>query len=271
MNRLAVHQSLVHPATPIELIDLLAATGWDSIGMHIGAVPETAPWWTGGAGERMLRATIDRLLESRITVLDVGRVPLDSPLPGDDVHGAHGRVLEFGSRLGAQFVTARFRDLHGDPATDRQRAERFGQLVDQARVYRLRPLLSAVPFDRPDLLDHAVKIVSSSGGGLVLDVSPASGDAEVVSAAVTDYSEYIGYVRVDPAELERQADAAAGLLAVLPPQVPVVVGGEGRLGWVGDDRRRRLAHLRSLLDRMLEHPRARARREAESGNADQHR
>ena len=38
MNRLAVHQSLVHPLTPLQLIDLLRETGWDSLGLHIGAV-----------------------------------------------------------------------------------------------------------------------------------------------------------------------------------------------------------------------------------------
>ena len=80
MNRLAVHQSLVHPLTPLELIDLLREAGWDSLGVHIGATEETEPWWAGGAGERLLAATVDRLLETRVTVLDVGRVILDARL-----------------------------------------------------------------------------------------------------------------------------------------------------------------------------------------------
>src|SRR3954447_6142974 len=104
VNTLAVHQSLVHPLDPLQLIDLLQASGWDSMGLHIGAVPETEQWWLGGAGERLMVATVDRLLTSRVTMLDAGRVVLAPPLARDDLHRAHGRVLEFGARLGAQFV-----------------------------------------------------------------------------------------------------------------------------------------------------------------------
>jgi hypothetical protein len=143
MNRLAVHQSLVHPLTPLQLIDLLRETGWDSLGLHIGAVDETEPWWVGGAGEQLLAATVDRLLETRVTVLDVGRVRLGASLERDDVHRAHGRVLDFGARLGAQFVTTRFEDAPGKPPTTAERAARFTQLAEQARPFRLRPLLSS--------------------------------------------------------------------------------------------------------------------------------
>ena len=60
-------------------------------------------------------------------------------------------------------------------------------------------------------------------------------------------------------------EAAAGQLAVVPPQVPVVIGGDDGLGLLDADRRERLARLRVLVDRMLEHPRARQARERASG------
>jgi hypothetical protein len=262
MNRLAVHQSLVHPLTPLQLIDLLRETGWDSLGLHIGAVDETEPWWVGGAGEQLLAATVDRLLETRVTVLDVGRVRLGASLERDDVHRAHGRVLDFGARLGAQFVTTRFEDGPGKPPTTAERAARFTQLAEQARPFRLRPLLSSVPADRPDLLDEAVAVVQPCGGGIVLDVPVLGVDPDVVSAAVTDLWENLGYVRVNARALEQAGEAAAGQLAVLPPHVPVVIGGDDGLGLLDADRRDRLVRLRTDVDRMLEHPRARALRES---------
>jgi hypothetical protein len=263
MNRLGVHQSLVHPLTPLHLIDLLRETGWDSLGLHIGAVGETEPWWIGGAGEQLLAASIDRLLETRVTVLDVGRVRLGASLERDDVHRAHGRVLDFGARLGAQFVTARFEDAAGEPPpSTAERAARFTQLAGQARPFRLRPLLSSVPADRPDLLEEAVAVVEPCGGGIVLDVPVLGVDPDVVSAAVTDLWENLGYVRVNARALEQAGESAAGQLAVLPPHVPVVVGGDDGLGLLDVEQRARLARLRTGVDRMLEHPRARAFRES---------
>ncbi|RZU31972.1 hypothetical protein [Blastococcus saxobsidens] len=262
MNRLAVHQSLVHPLTPLETIDELVPTGWDSMGLHVGAVPETEAWWSGGAGTQLLAATIDRLLETRTTVLDVGRVVLSGHLGRDDVHRAHGRVLDFGARLGAQFLTARFAEGAGDLA---QRTEGFAELAEQARPFRIRPLLSSVRADRPEALEEAVAVVAPSGGGVVLDVPVVGVDEESVSAAVTDLWEHLGYVRVDARALEAAGEAAAGQLAVLPPHVPVVIGGDDALGLLDSDRRARLARLRVLVDRMLEHPRAREARERASG------
>ena len=262
MNRLAVHQSLVHPLDPLQLIDLLRASGWDSLGLHIGAVGETEPWWTGGAGEHLLAATIDRLLETRVTMLDVGRVVLTATLERDEGHLAHGRVLDFGARLGAQFVTARFPADAGPGELSRSaRAARLAQLAEQARPYRLRPLLASVPADRPDLIEDAIAVVAPSGGGVVLDVPVFGVDPDVVSEALTDLWEHLGYVRVNARALERAGEAASGQLAELPPNVPVVIGGDDGLGLLDHDRIERLVRLRSLVDRMLEHPRARALRE----------
>jgi hypothetical protein len=262
VNRLSVHQSLVHPLTPLEMIDEIVAGGWDSMGLHVGAVPETEAWWSGGAGTQLLAATIDRLLETRVTVLDVGRVVLSGHLGRDDVHREHGRVLDFGARFGAQFVTARFADASGDPVL---RRESFAELAEQARPFRIRPLLSSVPADRPDLLEEAVAVVAPSGGGVVLDVPVRGIDEETVSVAVTDLYEHLGYVRVDARALEAAGEEAAGQLAVVPPHVPVVIGGDDGLGLLDTDRRARLARLRLLVDRMLEHPRARRARERAEG------
>ncbi len=75
-NRLAVHQSLVHPRDALELTGALPGTGRHSVGLHVGGTAEVEPWWHGGAGERNLARLVAPLLETRVTVLDVGRVLL---------------------------------------------------------------------------------------------------------------------------------------------------------------------------------------------------
>ncbi len=261
MNRMVVHQSVVHPLDPLQLTELLPGTGWDSLGLHVGAAEEVEHWWSGGTGEQNLARLVDLLLQTRVTVLDVGRVRLDGPLPADDVHAAHGRVLDLGARFGARFVTARF----GAPSTPAgrglaERVELFGQLADQARPYRLRPLLAPVPADRLDLLTDALAVVAPSRGGLVLDVAATSTTADQVEEAVELVWEHLGYVRLSARGVEAAAGAAAGLLATLPPHVPVALGGDDSQGLLAEDPAPRLRRLHALVDEMLEHPRARARR-----------
>jgi hypothetical protein len=264
MNRMVVHQSVVHPRDPLELTELLPETGWDSLGLHVGAAEEVEHWWSGGSGERNLARLVGLLLETRVTVLDVGRVRLGGSLPADDVHAAHGRVLDLGARFGAQFVTARF-GAPDSPAgrSLSERVDVFGQLAEQARPYRLRPLLAPVPVDRLDLLADAVSVVAPSQGGVVLDVASATTAAQV-EEAVDLVWEHLGYVRLSARLVETAGEATAGLLGTLPPHVPVALGGDDSQGWLADDPARRLRDLHGLVDRMLEHPRARARRLGES-------
>ena len=255
-NRLAVHQSLVHPHDVLDLTAALPGTGWHSVGLHVGGTAEAEPWWHGGAGERNLARLVTLLLETRVTVLDVGRVQLGTALPRDDVHAHHGRVLDLGARFGARYVTARLTaDL--PPA---QRADVFGQLADQARPYRLVPLLAPVPADRPDLVDDAVALVPPSGGGVVLDVPVGSCTPGEVEAVVDTLGDTLGYVRLSARQVLAAGDDAAGPLATLPPHVPVALGGDDSAGLVRDDVAARLTDLHGRVDALLEHPRARARR-----------
>jgi hypothetical protein len=256
-NRLAVHQSAVHPRDALELTGALPGTGWHSVGLHVGGTEEVEPWWRGGAGERNLARLVALLLETRVTVLDVGRVQLGTGLPRDDVHAGHGRVLDLGARFGARYVTARF----ASPDLGRaERADVFGQLAEQARPYRLVPLLAPVPADRPDLVADAVAVVAPGSGGVVLDVPVGSCTPEEVEAVVDTLGDALGYVRLSARQVAAAGAGAAGLLATLPPHVPVALGGDDSLGFLREDVRTRLSGLHGLVDGLLEHPRARARR-----------
>ena len=52
MNRIALHQSSVHPLDPVELVQLAATAGVDSIGLRVAAVEEVAQWWSRASARR---------------------------------------------------------------------------------------------------------------------------------------------------------------------------------------------------------------------------
>jgi hypothetical protein len=245
----------------MELVELLPGTGWDSVGLHVGAAEEVEQWWSGGTVQRNLALLVDLLLEYRVTVLDVGRVRLDELAGSGGVPENVRRVLDLGARFGAQYVTARF-GAHDSPAarTLDERTERFGRLAEHARPYRLRPLVAPVPVDRPELLADAVAVVAPSAGGLVLDIPVATAGPEQVEEAIVTVWEHLGYVRLSARQTEDAGESAAGLLATLPPHVPVALGGDDSAGLLAENPAEKLRQLHTAVDRMLEHPLAAARR-----------
>lgn len=263
MNRLAVHQSVVHPVDPVTLTELLPGTGWDSLGLHVAGLREVEHWWTGGAGQRNLARLVTTLLQTRVTVLDVGRLVLAGEDGAEGSPEEHRRVLDLGARFGAQYVTARFPASSGQGLAEK--IDVFGRMADRARPFRLRPLLAPVPVDDRAALAEAVAVVGPSGGGLVLDVPVGSTDPEQVEEAVLLAWEHLGYVRLGARRTAEAGDAAAGLLATLPPHVPVALGGDDSLGLLAERPAERLRALHGVVDRMLEHPVAREHRLATSG------
>ncbi len=259
VNRIAVHQSTVHPLDPVGLVRIAERAGIDSIGLHVASVEEVEPWWVKGVGSEMLRELVAVLLAARVTVLDVGRVRLGPELRVWDGRHAYARALELGVRLGAQFVTARAAaDVADDPA------ELFAVLDELATRYRLRPLLAVVPGTPAATPAEAAAIVGATRGGIVLDVSPHTDTAAAVEEHVVELGERLGYVRVPARELD--ADATPGLLATLPPQVPVAIGDTATPsrpsetptpnGRNAAEPLERLTAWRAAVDALLRHPQA---------------
>jgi sugar phosphate isomerase/epimerase len=253
VNRIAVHQSIVHPLDPVGLVQVAERADIDSVGLHVASVEEVEPWWVKGIGSEMLRELVSALLASRVTVLDVGRVRLGPELRVWDGRHAYARALELGVRLGAQFVTARAAaDVNEDPA------ELFAVLDELAARYRLRPLLAVVPGTPAATLATAAAIVDGTRGGIVLDVSPHNSSPTDVEEAVVELGEKLGYVRVPARELD--TDLTPGLLATLPPQVPVAIGDSASApvtdAQPGADPLTRLTAWRAAVDVLLRHPQA---------------
>ncbi len=254
MNRIALHQSTVHPLDPVQLVEIARRAGLDSIGLRVAAVDEVQQWWSRGIGSPMLGELAAALLASRVTVLDVGRVVLGPELRVMDSAQPYAHALEIGVRLGAQFVTAR---APAGPTEDP--AELFAVLAELAERYRLRPLMTVVPESSVPTLDRAREVVAGTGGGVVLDVSPLRHTAGEVDEAVVELGDTLGYVRIPARELD--GAGAPGLLATLPPQVPVAIGGTpaadpGSAGTIDSDHLPRVLALREAVDAMLRHPRA---------------
>jgi hypothetical protein len=263
VNRIALHQSTVHPLDPVALVDVASRAGLDSIGLRVAAAAEVEQWWSRGIGSPTLPALVDALLATRVTVLDVGRVRLAPELRVVDVQRPDTRVLELGSRLGAQFVTARAAAGPADPP-----AALFAVFAELAARFHLRPLLSPAPDTPVATLEQAVAAVDGTAGGVVLDVVPGRDSPAAVDQTVVELGDLLGYVRVPARALPHPA--APGLLATLPPQIPVAIGG---LPGDGDPRSpdatdavpdalplqvARAAELRAAVDAMLRHPRAAA-------------
>jgi len=264
VNRIALHQSTVHPLDPVALVEVARGAGLDSIGLRVAAAgvegADVESWWSRGIGSPMLPDLIDALLAHRVTVLDVGRVPLGPELCVMDIGHPYGRVLELGTRLGAQFVTVRA----GKPADDP--ADFFARLAELAARYHLRPLLSPAAGTAVATLEQATAAVAGTGGGVVLDVVPGRDDGPTVDETVVELGELLGYVRVPARALDHTV--TPGLLATLPPQVPIAIGGApgstttapstdpDTTGLDVPGHIARATALRAAVDTLLRHPQA---------------
>ncbi|NMO91550.1 hypothetical protein [Actinomycetospora sp. TBRC 11914] len=254
MNRVAVHQSVLSSSDPVAGVAAARAAGLDSIGFHVASIASVESLWDKGAGSPVLATLVDALLASRVTALDVGRVDLALRDGPTDVAGPQYRVLDLGSRLGCQFVTARA----AEGGVEENRA-RFAALDEAAARRGVRPLLVPMPGTAAGDAREAAEIVRGTRGGVVVDVWPRVADPDEVADLIAELGDALGYVRVAAGELDVDMGPATSLLATLPPQVPLVIGspatGSGDAPAPVDDVEF-LTRCRAGLDRLLIHPRA---------------
>ena len=191
-------------------------------------------WWSKGIGSPVLHSLIPALLGS----------------PGDRARRRAGASRTRAAR-GGQPARLRpgpgarraprgaVRHRAGRPRLDRRpgRAVRDAGRAGRGGTSSGR-CITVVPGTPVATLDQARAVVAGTGGGIVLDVSPRTHTADRVDELVVELGPALGYVRVPAAEL---ADGGTpGLLATLPPQVAVAIGGsaDGRAGAAGDHGRR---------------------------------
>jgi sugar phosphate isomerase/epimerase len=256
MNRTVIQESAAAELSPTALVDLALQTGFDSIGLKVAHSRGADLWWRKGAGSAELGSMVEHLLTNRVSVLDVGRIELGGQ-PNDESYRG---VLDLSSRLGARYVTA------GGVGSEQQVTplrEEFGRLVADCDDYQLIPLLIAATGTSVTTTSQALEMVRVLGGAVVLTVSTSQSAFEI-EAQVLEAGNHLGYLRLLAEELDAVAeDDVAGLLATVPVHVPVAVGSLRDTSLpdpAQGDLATRAHRWSRLIDRMLEHPLARAHR-----------
>jgi len=112
---------------------------------------------------------------------------------------------------------------------------------------------------------QALDVVRVHGGGIVLNISTGL-SAFDIETQVLESGNRLGYLRLHTEDLDGLTEeTAAGLLATVPVHVPIAVGSNSDSKPAGDLTAN--AHEWSrLIDRMLEHPLARAKRLGSTGS-----
>ena len=251
MNRLAIHESAAAGLSPTQLVDIAQSSGFDSVGLKVAHSAGADRWWSKGAGSAELPSMVEHLLTRRVSVLDVGRIELG----GEQDAASYRAVLDLAERFGARYVTA------GGVTSGAERpvAEQFAELVADSVDYLLIPLLVAAPGTDVTSTAQALDVVRGVGGGVVITASTAQSALDIEDQ-VLEAGNHLGYLRLLAEELDDAGDDEfAGLLATVPAHVPIAVGSLTSPAATGD-LESRASRWAVLIDRMLEHPLARAAR-----------
>lgn len=150
-------------ASPDEMIDVAAATGYDFVGLRLTKVTNDEVLPPLLADDALVRQTRRHADEAGVGILDVELARVG---PNDDARD-HARLMERAGELGARFVLAQV------PDHDRKRAMySFATLCELAAPYDVIVGLEFIPWGPTDDLAAAVDIVrgsDQSNGGIVVD------------------------------------------------------------------------------------------------------
>lgn len=145
--------------SPPDFVSIAREAGFDAVGIRVAASTPGEEPWPMAPDSPMLEETVRRLDDTGIRVLSVEVLRIDA----DTRRGDYEPALESGARLGARYVTVNSDDLEIERAS-----ENFAALVDEARVYGLRPLVEPITYTQVSNLDEALYIAKRSGGGGIL-------------------------------------------------------------------------------------------------------
>lgn len=223
--------------SPPDLVSLAAGAGFDAVGLRIAPVTSGEEPWPMDRGSPMLAETVRRCAATGVSVLGVEAVALG---PGTGL-ARFQPVLEAAGALSARHLNV----ICDDPEVGRF-ADRFAELVELCRPYRLRPVVEFTAYRPVRTLGQAVAIASESGGGGVLldalhvhrcgvslrqlaGVEP--GLFAYLQACDAPLRQPSGLTR--PAQLPRGQQAGQGDDAVLEARTMRMLPGEGELPLAG--------------------------------------
>jgi len=223
--------------SPPELVSLAARAGFDAVGLRIAPVTPGEEPWPMDRGSPMLAETVGRCAATGVAVLGVEAVALS---PGTAV-AQFQPVLEVAGALRARHLNV----ICDDPEVGRF-SDRFAQLVELCRPYRLRPVVEFTRWRPVRTLRQAVAIAAASGGGgLLLDAlhvqrcGAGLGELARVEPGLFAYLQACDAPLEQPAgltlpaRLPRGQQAGPGDDAVLEARTMRMLPGEGELPLAG--------------------------------------
>ncbi len=139
----------------------------------------------------------------------------------------------------------------------------FPEFARRCAALNIVPLLVPPPGTALSDLRTFIDLAARSGGGVVLDIHPDV-DPDELDLLIIERSNAIGYVRLQGPDLDpfgNDPDRTPAILATLPVHIPVAVGNDSNAPPVDQTTLTTRARTwRRVVDRMLEHPRARQAR-----------
>jgi sugar phosphate isomerase/epimerase len=147
-------------AAPPHLVRLAAQAGFQAVGLRAATASPAEEPWPLSVGSPMLAEVLKRLDDMGLRCNDVEIIRLAPDTRAADYRG----LFETGAALGARFVNV----IAFDPDLSRS-ADTFAALAAEAVPYGLRPCMEGMAYSSVNSLADAVKVLSGTGGGLIID------------------------------------------------------------------------------------------------------
>ncbi len=200
-RELSLAHLTVLDATPPELVSVAAAAGFRQVGIRLYATPSVGmPPYDMRGDTPMLRETRARLADTGVSVLDVEFLRFEPQISQGIPEG----FLEAGARLGARHVLV----MSTEPLEART-LERFCELCDRARQYKLHVCLEFAIYTGVRTLADAARLVKQSAranASVLVDALHFSRSGGLPSHLATVDSSLLKYAQICDAVAEHPGD-----------------------------------------------------------------
>lgn len=147
-------------ATPPELIEIAAASGYDFVGIRVRPVTTGERAFSMSPGSPMLLESVARAKDLGISVHDIEFLPLTAETTADDWLP----VLESGAELGARVLT-----VAGADADMGRLLDTLAELTADSAEFGIRPALEPISYQHVSRVTVAADLARRTGAAVLLD------------------------------------------------------------------------------------------------------
>jgi sugar phosphate isomerase/epimerase len=182
-RRLGIAQLSLVGTAPPDLVTIAAQAGFDFIGARVRPVTTTERPYDLQPGTPMLKKTLERMVDTGITVEDIEFLLLDGTgrQNGQDQREAWLQMMEAGQALGASTLTV----ACADPDLDRF-GDHLAQMTQDGKAYGIMPTLEPIAYQTVRDIPKAAELARRAGCKIVVDalhVNRFDGTAAELEAA----------------------------------------------------------------------------------------